>query len=84
MRDQFAEHGIVVRRHHHALEDRVVEADPRSRRDEALHRTRTRREILVLGAKPHLDRMAGQPHLLLGEGQRLALRRRVARISRRP
>ncbi len=38
------------------------------------HRPRVRREVLVLGAQSHLDRVAVEAHLLLRQRQGLALR----------
>jgi hypothetical protein len=75
VRNHLAEHRVVVRAHGHAGGERVVAARQRLRAP-VEYRAAARQEIIgrLLGAQPHLDRMPGDMHFLLCEGQRLAAR----------
>ena len=73
VRDQLAEHRVVVRCDRCAVAQRVIEADA-ARCDEAANDAGVRRERFVFGAQPNLDRMTGPTHFVLRHRQRLAAR----------
>ena len=78
MADDLGDHRIVERRNLGAGLQRVLDADA-VRHLPQRHPARLRHEIMagVLGAQPHLDRVAGEFDVLLLEPERLAARRRA-------
>ncbi|MNT32795.1 hypothetical protein D3C72_1686930 [compost metagenome] len=72
-RDELGDHRVVEGRHFGAVAQRVFGAQ-RGRRTPRRERAALRQEALlrVFGAQPHLDRMAGDAHVVLRQRQRLA------------